>query len=863
MNSVKQLSKLWFRMKARMFGANDCASILGYGFQTRAAVIENKVSMKEQEFSPEQIERMKKGTIYEDVVRNRWAERHHKIVKPTGLKVHNVLKFLTASPDGYCRDGDFLVEFKVRSELSDGSVPYKYWIQMQIQMEVWDKMSCAYCENIVTEFPTEHEYLIETKKNPGHGHGVLTDDTGNTRYWRLTEFRELVVERNQLWFENTCLPQLSTAWDEITKGRMTQGSQRSTRSNGIDAMMEPLDNPDILFRKKSRGKKRKAPQETSQQKRQKIDDGVYPYMISNFIRKDPLLDWLGKYGNPDEKDATSSPFLSMIRRKNREFSSLVKTFIKTTYSHLNGFIYDVDENPVEPLQLGTVSIEPDFIKVTDENVERTKKAMKEHVPVIFNPCFNVKVPSYAHPISGRSDMIVLNKYIDQVFGQEVSADDENKYSLISFRYATINQTADGEHMLNNDKQKVYKAHLWLLNAALTLTQEYASTRAFVVGRKYERTRKGIKHKIDNAFGGIGVVDFSENDLQYEEMCQNALEWVAKIRTEESSSWNPREPQEDLSELYPNMKNHNDYPWHGYKLDLAREIRDITLMHKCGPRVRQYAHDQGVTQWTDLTEDSIVYKKGVMKQQICDFLSVNIDTEQKRHGTTPALTRKGLPCFEVYGDFEGTGNMYDDFSTFPKAGDKAMVYLIGLVIRYNINNTTEYRSFIADKLEKKSEKDIFDQMFTCFDELCIKYEQDFVPFYYWSNAENYMLNRALGASEFSKRKESMYMVDLCKQFREAKIIFPGQFGYGLKEVAKIMYNAGLIQTMWKETDISSGVNAMIEGIKNYECRQDERLKRQFFADVVEYNYVDCKVMEEMLDYFRREENEINVNNNDNC
>ena len=98
-----------------------------------------------------------------------------------------------------------------------------------------------------------------------------------------------------------------------------------------------------------------------------------------------------------------------------------------------------------------------------------------------------------------------------------------------------------------------------------------------------------------------------------------------------------------------------------------------------------------------------------------------------------------------------------------------------------------------------------------------------------------------------------MIDLCKAFRESGMILPGQMGYGLKGIAKTMYKYGMIETTWKESsEVTSGLNATVEAMKTYnsQCRDVETCKK-YFRELIDYNYVDCKVMEEILEYIRSE------------
>jgi hypothetical protein len=211
--------------------------------------------------------------------------------------------------------------------------------------------------------------------------------------------------------------------------------------------------------------------------------------------------------------------------------------------------------------------------------------------------------------------------------------------------------------------------------------------------------------------------------------------------------------------------------------------------------------------------------------------------------------RGRPCMEFYLDFESIGNMYDDFSQFPQASGQAMIFLVGLIVVDNVTGKRDYVSYLIDKLDHQSERDMIQKMLTDMKNNREMYDQNFAPVYFWSNAENYMLKRAMGPDVV--QENGLVMVDLCKAFRESGLILPGQLGYGLKEVAKTMYKYKMIKTTWSETlDVASGLNATIEAMKTYNHRNKET-RQQYFRSLIDYNYVDCKVMEEILEYLRDE------------
>ena len=79
--------------------------------------------------------------------------------------------------------------------------------------------------------------------------------------------------------------------------------------------------------------------------------------------------------------------------------------------------------------------------------------------------------------------------------------------------------------------------------------------------------------------------------------------------------------------------------------------------------------------------------------------------------------------------------------------------------------------------------------------------------------------------------------------------PGQIGYGLKHVAKAMKKHNLIQTIWDTNNsVSDGIDAAAEALKAYDNYSDAD-KHVYFRNVIDYNYVDCKVMQEIVNMLR--------------
>ena len=95
-----------------------------------------------------------------------------------------------------------------------------------------------------------------------------------------------------------------------------------------------------------------------------------------------------------------------------------------------------------------------------------------------------------------------------------------------------------------------------------------------------------------------------------------------------------------------------------------------------------------------------------------------------------------------------------------------------------------------------------------------------------------------------------MIDLCKLFKGAKVGLPECYSYGLKSIAKSMQKLGLIKTIWP--DDLDGNQAMVAAWKAEEIAKSQNKiipEVDFMESIIKYNYVDCKVMEEIQLYLQ--------------
>ena len=215
------------------------------------------------------------GHKYEPLSTMIYEKQYDTIIKEFGCITHDNYDFLGASPDGlnikygnprYGR----LLEIKNPTTRKITGIPKKeYWVQMQLQMEVWDFNYVDFLETSFKEYNNEDEFLKDgtftlTNDNKMKGIIIQFQDNNNnpyyeympigftrneyenwyetifkkneeknyiwitTSYWRLDDISCVLVPRNKKWF-NYALPQFRSLWDIIKKERVSGSEHRAPK----------------------------------------------------------------------------------------------------------------------------------------------------------------------------------------------------------------------------------------------------------------------------------------------------------------------------------------------------------------------------------------------------------------------------------------------------------------------------------------------------------------------------------------------------------------------------------------------------------------------------------------------------------
>jgi len=253
----EQRTPEWFAFRSERLTASDIATALNENTYCRPKELILKKCGIKKPFSMNAA--CQHGVKYEPVSCMLYEYYEKKKVYEFGCISHKYYNFLGASPDGICSDGTMLEIKNPLSRTIYGIPPKYYWIQMQIQMEVFDLHQCDYLECKMTEYFDYEEYEADISV-PVERKGVLVeyitsdnyqepkyeycpiahekpldwvaeqqkkfDALPNTMYdmrvkwWKVDTYSCERIYRDTEWFSKV-LPELATFWDDIIRHRKT------------------------------------------------------------------------------------------------------------------------------------------------------------------------------------------------------------------------------------------------------------------------------------------------------------------------------------------------------------------------------------------------------------------------------------------------------------------------------------------------------------------------------------------------------------------------------------------------------------------------------------------------------------------
>jgi hypothetical protein len=583
-------------------------------------------------------------------------------------------------------------------------------------------------------------------------------------------------------------------------------------------------------------------------------DWVAAGLTRHWCDLDPLLDWLDRHGAErgfarDDQLATYDPAFDLQRflaEQGRRFEDAVLRHLETRY-------------PVSTIASRTADPR------SRELAMETWRAIARGDPIVAQAV--LRDPEAR--IYGKADLLMRSDVLAALW--PASLDEEAAaeiapalpgarwhYRVVDVKLTTLQLLKDGTLSPSDDLDVLVqlRAYTQMLGRLQGLTPPCG----YVLGRGWTQgAARGT-----NGWERLGVAPTDAWSRAHEatlaEVLRAGAEWIRRLRSS-GSGWQVL-PEPTVDELWPNMKNRRDWPWHQAKREIAERLAELTTVWQITPRLRRRAHERGVRRWDDprLTAAFLGIGHERAALTVDAILAANRDGGHEPvrppRITADAEVWRRPAALELYVDFETVSDLADDFASFPERGGHSLIFQIGCG-RY-VGGVWRFEQFTARELTPAAEREILDawiaHLRSLADESDIADLRD-VRLFHWSAAETSHLETAYNSARTrhpDRDWPELGWYDLLERLVRAEpVVVRGAHGFGLKVVANALRRHGLIQTEWAD-GLADGAGAMAGA---WHCAREAARSGAALAEVPamreieRYNEIDCQVMGEVLAYLR--------------
>ena len=571
----------------------------------------------------------------------------------------------------------------------------------------------------------------------------------------------------------------------------------------------------------------------------------------NYMLNNTLIDWLVLYGKErGYKDDFHQPtydkqcdFTIFIMQQGNAFENAIK-------SHLGTY------QPVITIGTGPASAR------SLDKAEATYYAMKDGEPIIHQGVLR-------HPDTktyGSPDFLIRSDVLCSLFPENISTEEANKpaadlngspwhYVIVDAKFTTLHLTAKGE-LGNSGSLRAYKAQLYTYARALSKLQGYQLNQGFLLGRAWEQGSGEKATRGVSAMERLGPATFDSN---LADGLAKAEEWIRNLRSN-GLGWS-LSPKPDVDELWPNVSETSDFPWHSAKMQIAKDLSEVTMLWQVGFAKRKEAHTNGLYSWRDpAVTASALGVSGTRGEKLNAMLEINRGANgplfKPARVTAGEEVWRKVPEVEFYVDFETVNDLNDDFSKLPMKGSTPLIFMIGC--GHVENDTWVFKNFVVDHMDESSEADLINEwvnhMNTVKDRLSGENLNPNV--FHWSSAELSFIETSYNSARKRHPEQKwpdIYWYDLLANVaREEPIVVRGALGFGLKTIVNAMSNEGLIDVHWPDSSLD-GLGAMAGA---WSCEREAEKDNLSLGEIplmngiVAYNEIDCKAMFSLVQYLRK-------------
>lgn len=876
---LKQRTPAWYEARSRMLTASEISSVIDCNiYQSSYDLILQKLASRASSVVNSPATNW--GNKFEPIAIKFYEFLVGESVYGIGLVTHAIHKWLGASPDGLILSGKLLEIKCPHNRIIGGDPPIRYWIQMQIQMEVCNMNECDYLECKFYQYATNVEYESDTSCDI-NSKGVHTDSNGNIIYWRLDRCSLKNIVRDRVWF--------ATHLDSLKKFHTKMIYYKELGHIGLESLYNDVKKSNKRLRIESKTTKltklaRSMPNDSDPTNVDFIDWRVWVSAsnIRNFMVDDPLLDWLDYYSRCNTKpyikhssceynyidepnrctsledfitthdfNNTPNAFQSCIMKKGVIFEALIINIIKEKF-------------PDKFVEIGSYQ----HAKSTRKYLE-TVDHIKKGTPIIYQGVLH----DHDTKTFGMPDLLVRSDYLNKIFdsividaSKIIKSNNDNPwhYRVVEVKFSTLDLCADGIHLRNSNKNMLSnKGQLYIYNKILGKIQNYTPSKSYILGKKTVYKKNSCVF-IGEPFNRAAHIDFRVNDFDIRSKTANAVNWIRNMRSQ-GHLWKLFPPSR--KELRPNMCNSGDGVMYTIKEKIAEKQNDITQLWMCGVANREYADKYGIVNWR--TNPNLVSENlGVSGDKTVSTLQLIIDYNQDTTLVEPFIPTSELPKkylihpnkiktnlfkwrksqnIEMFIDFETVSDLIsDEFSG-------SLIFNVG--IGYLIDGKIKFKGFTVDELTIVGEKKLIIDMHTFIHDMTQKHNNGKQPkLWHWSHAERTFYRSSIGRhiNVIPTNQLLNNWCDLLKIFKDEPIVVRGSLNFSLKSVVKAFSDHGFINTNYQESKVANGLDAMVLAYQEHlKCQTNgmRLIDSKIIKDIEYYNQIDCKVLCEILLYLR--------------
>ncbi len=578
------------------------------------------------------------------------------------------------------------------------------------------------------------------------------------------------------------------------------------------------------------------------------DEWVAATAVSNRLNDAGLLDWLNLYGEANGYTRDEPSLMDTFNStKGAEFERAAVEWIS---AQTGSMVVEVG-----------ASVRRDYPAAVAVTVEQ----MKAGVGLIWQPVFMDSVLR----LYGKGDLLIRSDLLHGLYPEALTSDEagepapeigmpETHYRVIDMKFARLEFLSGGDFSDSpTSKWRGYKMQLWVYNKTLGDMQGYTPPVSYLLGRGWEQEAGHAQGKSNSSAERLGIVPFKQADGN---AVTAAADWLRDLRNN-GASWQPGVHSDLL--VNPSVDNRR---WSTTVGRLTEQLDDPTRVYMVRAKHRANARKRGVTTCADprMTAETLGVTGEKTAPRVDAILDANREPVARLLPSTIQAGRNDWyeePPLEFYVDFETVTDLYDNFTKFPLRGGQEMIYMIGC--GHIENGEWKFAHFTALGLFAGYEERIVEGWLTYMQDVVKRFGEEGNPapqVLHWSHAESTAYNAAVErAAPSSDSWQTPNWYDLFKNVIQAEpVTIKGCYKFGLKEFAKAMHTAGLIQTEWPDEGPEGGADALAEAFFA-QAEIDDRscmgfgeflLARPNIQNVVRYNEIDCKAMMEILRYLRQ-------------